>query len=289
MPAPWRASRSRLRRATSTAAGSRHGWPDRSRERRGPEAGDPPAPRPSPSPYAGSVLADTPDSCAAPVVNAPTVRVIVPWRPSPSRMPAFEFLGAWYAKRVPEFAVRTHRHRRRGLQPPACRNLGIGAADPTRSSSSTTPTPCPSPRRCATRSLPRHKRSGASALRRVPLARGRGHGAVSRREPSADCDFELVRRAARASTSRPTHLGGHGGQDERFRGWGFEDAAWYVAHETLLGEAPGVTGCVYAMHHETQLREGRSTTSTPRSWSATARPQAKPRRDGSAGRGARRS
>ena len=49
----------------------------------------------------------------------------------------------------------------------------------------------------------------------------------------------------------------HGGQDERFRGWGFEDAAWYVAHETLLGAPPQRhQGSVFALHHETQLREG---------------------------------
>lgn len=49
----------------------------------------------------------------------------------------------------------------------------------------------------------------------------------------------------------------HGGQDERFRGWGFEDAAWYVAHETLLDEVPRRhEGVVYALHHAVQAREG---------------------------------
>jgi hypothetical protein len=49
----------------------------------------------------------------------------------------------------------------------------------------------------------------------------------------------------------------HGGQDQRFRGWGFEDAAWYLAHETLLGEAPRRhPGHVYALHHTAEVREG---------------------------------
>ena len=49
----------------------------------------------------------------------------------------------------------------------------------------------------------------------------------------------------------------HGGQDERFRGWGFEDAAWYVAHETLLDEVPRRhEGIVYALNHTAQAREG---------------------------------
>ncbi|MET0806708.1 MAG: hypothetical protein ABWX98_06375, partial [Lacisediminihabitans sp.] len=40
-------------------------------------------------------------------------------------------------------------------------------------------------------------------------------------------------------------------------GWGFEDAAWYLAHETLLGEAPRRQhGRVYALHHTAEVREG---------------------------------
>ena len=49
-----------------------------------------------------------------------------------------------------------------------------------------------------------------------------------------DCTYELVHRACSGVyvTTRRTWEA-HGGQDERFRGWGFEDAAWYLAHETL--------------------------------------------------------
>ena len=49
----------------------------------------------------------------------------------------------------------------------------------------------------------------------------------------------------------------HGGQDERFRGWGFEDAAWYVAHQTLLGASPvRHEGIVYALDHAPEVRAG---------------------------------
>ncbi|MBP2401655.1 hypothetical protein [Streptomyces syringium] len=49
----------------------------------------------------------------------------------------------------------------------------------------------------------------------------------------------------------------HGGQDERFRGWGFEDAAWEIAHTALLG-APPVRheGRVYALPHPPGVKEG---------------------------------
>lgn len=49
----------------------------------------------------------------------------------------------------------------------------------------------------------------------------------------------------------------HYGQDERFRGWGFEDAAWWSAHTTLLGKEPQrIDGNVYAFHHESQEKSG---------------------------------
>lgn len=49
----------------------------------------------------------------------------------------------------------------------------------------------------------------------------------------------------------------HGGQDERFLGWGGEDAAWYTAHKALLGAEPvRHTGNVFALHHESQVKEG---------------------------------
>ena len=41
----------------------------------------------------------------------------------------------------------------------------------------------------------------------------------------------------------------HGGQDERFISWGYEDTAWGVAHETLLGPLHRHRGFVYALTH----------------------------------------
>jgi hypothetical protein len=74
----------------------------------------------------------------------------------------------------------------------------------------------------------------------------------------AECDFELVHGACSGVyVTTPRTWTQHGGQDERFRGWGFEDAAWYIAHSTLLGEPPRRhEGAVFALHHEAQPREG---------------------------------
>ena len=57
---------------------------------------------PSRSPYAGRM----------PPAPLPSVTVIVPWRPAPSRVPAFDFVLDWYARRLPEFVGEDRRHRR---------------------------------------------------------------------------------------------------------------------------------------------------------------------------------
>jgi hypothetical protein len=76
--------------------------------------------------------------------------------------------------------------------------------------------------------------------------------------PPEDCAFELVVGACSGVyvTTRRTWEA-HGGQDERFQGWGFEDAAWYIAHSTMLGEPPRRhEGRVYALHHVAAERAG---------------------------------
>jgi hypothetical protein len=73
-----------------------------------------------------------------------------------------------------------------------------------------------------------------------------------------DCRHEYVHGACSGVyvTTRRTWER-HGGQDERFRGWGFEDSAWFLAHEALLGGPPiRHDGTVYALHHEAQARLG---------------------------------
>lgn len=47
----------------------------------------------------------------------------------------------------------------------------------------------------------------------------------------------------------------HGGQDERFIGWGYEDAAWYMAHMTLIGSPIRHEGMIYSLRHTPTKRE----------------------------------
>jgi len=46
-----------------------------------------------------------------------------------------------------------------------------------------------------------------------------------------------------------------GGQDPRFRGWGFEDCAWAAAYRCLAGEPPRRHhGRLYAFHHDPAIK-----------------------------------
>ncbi|MET0780722.1 MAG: hypothetical protein ABWZ16_04280, partial [Microbacterium sp.] len=60
----------------------------------------------------------------------PPVTVVVPWRPAPSRVPAFEFVLDWYRRFLPDFQVRTVDTDDDVFVLAACRNRGIAAVDP---------------------------------------------------------------------------------------------------------------------------------------------------------------
>jgi hypothetical protein len=186
--------------------------------------------------------------------------VLVPWRPQPSRIEAFEALKAWYARHVPEAVIRTFDSDDELFNLSACRNIAISSIDDENEVvviNDADTVPELGPLREAIEA------AATSNLVHLPYDRyhwlGREGTAqfLAGAEP-ADCAYELVIGArSGVYVTTPKTWWAHGGQDERFRGWGFEDAAWYVAHETLLGEAPRRhPGAVYALHHETQLREG---------------------------------
>lgn len=186
--------------------------------------------------------------------------VIVPWRSQPSRLAAFASLRRWYERHVPDAIIHTIDSDDELFNLARCRNLGMAAVpDPTEvvviNDADTVPELAPL--------LEAVDAARTSGLVHLPYTRyhwlGRSGTAqfLAGAEP-ADCDFELVHGArSGVYVATPATWLTHGGQDERFLGWGFEDAAWYLAHETLLAQAPQRhTGAVYALHHETQLREG---------------------------------
>jgi hypothetical protein len=186
--------------------------------------------------------------------------VVIPWRPAPSRIPSFERLLAWYARELPEFRIETIDSDDDVFVLARTRNLAVdGLAGPDDviviNDADTLPEPGPL----------REAVAAARASGRVHLPYTayhwlgpEGSAELGAGAAPADCSFVLVHGACSGVyvTTRRTWES-HGGQDERFRGWGFEDAAWYLSHETLLG-APPVRhpGTVYALHHVAETRAG---------------------------------
>jgi len=76
--------------------------------------------------------------------------------------------------------------------------------------------------------------------------------------PLPDCNAFVVPGACSGVyVATPATWWAHGGQDAAFQGWGFEDAAWYAAHTTLLGAEPvRHDGRVYSLTHPSAAKEG---------------------------------
>ena len=186
--------------------------------------------------------------------------VVIPWRPQPSRVAALDAVTAWYREHLPEATVVLVDSDDTVFNLARARNIGVSAIDdPDAVVIINDADTIPQPESLA------DAIAGASdsGLVHLPYTAYHWLGASGTAQFSAGtaleaCDHELVIGACSGVyvTTRRTWES-HGGQDERFRGWGFEDSAWFAAHTTLLGSHPQRhDGDVYALHHETQLREG---------------------------------
>lgn len=185
--------------------------------------------------------------------------VVVPWRPQPSRLAALEAVTGWYRENLPAAEMRFVDSPDPVFNLAQARNVGIAEVDPDEvvviGDADTIP------ERGALLAAIAH--AATSGMVHLPYDEYRwlgasGTAAFAGGTALADCEFELVRGACSGVyVTTPRTWASHGGQDERFRGWGFEDAAWYAAHETMLGWAPRrEVGRVFALHHVAQPREG---------------------------------
>lgn len=189
----------------------------------------------------------------------PAVSVFIPWRPAPSRVTAFEAVTNWYAREFPEISVQTIDTDDEVFVLAACRNRAIAAAGQDDvvviNDADTIPEPT-----ALREAIAGARKSGVVHL---PYTAYHWLGAAGTSQYLAgtdpqECSFELVQGACSGVyVTTPRTWAAHGGQDERFRGWGYEDAAWNLAHQTLLGRPPQRHGGrVYALHHVAESRTG---------------------------------
>ena len=189
-----------------------------------------------------------------------SVSVVLPWRPAPSRIEAFHHVTAWYERMLPELRVSTIDSPDPVFNLALCRNLAVASLeDPddviVLGDADTVPEPA----------ALREAIVAARTSSRVHLPYTAYHwlGRAGSAQFAAgvapeDCEFELISGACSGvyvTTRRAWER--HGGQDPRFRGWGYEDAAWNLAHTTMLDAAPQRhPGRVYALHHHAETRAG---------------------------------
>ena len=185
--------------------------------------------------------------------------VVIPWREHPTRIAALDIVRHWYTREIGDVRFVLVDSHDDVFNLSQARNIGIAAAHPdvvvVVNDADTIPQREPLLRAIAD--------AATSGLVHLPYTEYHWLGASGTAQHTAgtaldNCDFELVRGACSGVyVTTPRTWASHGAQDERFRGWGFEDAAWYLAHSTLLGNAPRRTeGRVYALHHAAQPREG---------------------------------
>ncbi|WP_243074285.1 hypothetical protein [Microbacterium sp. SS28] len=193
-------------------------------------------------------------------VLLPVTRVVIPWRPAPSRIDAFERVVGWYRDNLPEAPLETIDTGDTPFVLAACRNAAMRSAGPEEvvviGDADTIPER--EPLVAAIRS------AATSDLVQLPYDEYRwlgrsGSADYAAGTPLEHCAVEQVVHGACSGVyvATPRVWESHGGQDEGFRGWGFEDAAWLLAHTTLLGAPPQRHhGRVYALYHVGEKREG---------------------------------
>lgn len=190
----------------------------------------------------------------------PAARIVIPWRPAPSRIDAFERVVAWYRDTFPVLPLETIDTGDTPFVLAACRNAAMRRADPDEvvvvGDADTIPEREPL--------IAAIRAAADSPYVHLPYDEYRWLGRTGSADyaaglPLAECAVEQYVDGACSGVyvATPRAWASHGGQDEGFRGWGFEDAAWFLAHSTILGAPPiRHAGRVYALHHVGEVRAG---------------------------------
>lgn len=191
----------------------------------------------------------------------PNISVVIPWRPKESRQYAFDLVVKWYEENLPQANIMTVDDGRVPFCLSGTRNVGVKQAEEAgadiviMTDADTIPELSP-----LVFAIEVAKKSDRVILPYTKYRSLREDGTAEHLsgKPLEHCNYFLVDGACSGVyVFRPQTWWSHYGQDERFRGWGFEDAAWHAAHTTLIGFPPRrVEGRVYAFSHTSEIKEG---------------------------------
>lgn len=189
------------------------------------------------------------------------VLVAIPWRPQPHRVYAHQLTAQRYQEFLPDADVVDVDTYHEPFCLAACRNKAVRLAEEqgydvvVLADADTLPEHAPL---LAAIEQARYSKFVHLPYTRYHSLREDGTRQFLNGTPLEQCNHLLVDGACSGVyVTTPATWWSHGGQDERFLGWGGEDAAWYAAHTCLLGTEPvRHPGTVYALTHESQVKEG---------------------------------
>ncbi len=189
------------------------------------------------------------------------VLVVIPWRPQPDRVYAHDLTHARYAELLPGAELVDVDTDHDPFCLAGCRNKGVRLAEEAGADvvvlgdADTLPEQAPL--------LAAIEGATRDGLVHLPYTEYRSLGGRGTKQyrvgvPLADCDhFTIEGACSGILVATPASWWAAGGQDERFLGWGAEDAAFWSAHVALLGADPvRHEGRVYSLTHESAPKEG---------------------------------
>lgn len=189
------------------------------------------------------------------------VFVVIPWRAKPDRRYAFDVVKSWYKDNLPDAKLIFADDGKKDFCLSGCRNIGVknaqdsGADIVIINDADTIPEINPLSKAI----VAAHQDNYVH----LPYTEYRALGLLGTREfkkgiALKDCGAFIVHGAVSGVyVCSPQTWWSHYGQDERFRGWGFEDAAWYAAHSVILGQEPiRHEGKLYALNHRSANKKG---------------------------------
>ena len=182
------------------------------------------------------------------------IAVVIPWRPTPSRIPLIDHVTSWYKENIPSATLIYSDSKRERFSLSAARNLGA--------------------KKASSYDVIIHNDADV-----IPTLQSVLDGIVQTLETNLFSNpYTEFRELTQADTERflngeiaiddaghnkipgacsgvvittPSSWKSVGGLDESFIGWGYEDAALSVAHRTLLGQDfLAIPGIAYSMYHE---------------------------------------
>lgn len=195
------------------------------------------------------------------MVQSIKTAVVIPWRAKPDRRYAFDIVKSWYKNNLPDAQIILADDGKRHFCLSGCRNIGVKMAEESGADvviindADTVPEIEPLKEAINASCNDQYVHLPYTEYRSL---RSQGTREFRSGKELSNCDAFIVEGAVSGVyVTSPKTWWSHYGQDERFRGWGFEDAAWYTAHTVILGKEPvRHDGAVYSMHHKSETKKG---------------------------------